>query len=277
MPTIETNGVETYYERHGEGPPIVFVHGAGLDHRMWRPQVEALSDRFEVITYDVRLHGETPGGDRSGYTVELFAEDLHELVTGLDLDDPVICGLSMGGMIAHQYAATYDDLDALIVAGTQTAEPLLFSERVMSTVFLGGALRVGEWFGPERAETVLDGIQSVLELFVDEGANGHDEELEAIGEDATDMNAYLDVMAALHHGYEPVDRSAISVPTLVLYGGHEPSTTEAHAGKMAAEIDDARVEKLPETGHVSSWDRPELFDDTMLEFLESDVGIDAHS
>lgn len=273
MPTVQTNGVETYYERHGEGTPIVFSHGAGLDHRMWEPQVEVFSEDYEVVTYDMRGHGETPTGDRSEYTVGLFADDLHELVTALDLDEPIICGLSMGGMIAHQYAAAYpEDLSAVILSGTRTAEPMFLSERVLGTLVFGGVLRIGDWFGPERAETALDGFNSVLELFVDDGSSDHDDELEAIGEDATDVEDYIAVMPALHDGYTPVDRSAITVPTLVIYGERETPTTEAHAGKLAAEIDDARIEKLPETGHVANWDSPDLFTDTVLEFLTETVG-----
>lgn len=276
MPRIQTDDIETYYERHGEGPTMVFSHGAGLDHREWQPQVDAFSGDYEVVTYDVRGHGETPLGSRPELTVDRLVDDLHAIVTGLELDDPIVCGLSMGGMIAHQYAARYpDDIGRLVVAGTQTAEPLLLSERVLRSIFSGGVLRVGEWFGPERAETLLDGINSVMERFVGEDASGHDEELEAIGDNAIDMADYLAVMEALSQGYTPVDLSAITVPTLILFGGKETATTRAHAGKLAAEVPDAGVEQLPDTGHVSNWDSPALFNETIRAFLASNAAIDS--
>ena len=62
--TVRTNGVETYYERRGDGPPVVFVHGMFMDTAMWEAQAEALSDDFTTVTYDVRGHGHTGGSDR---------------------------------------------------------------------------------------------------------------------------------------------------------------------------------------------------------------------
>jgi pimeloyl-ACP methyl ester carboxylesterase len=50
VPTLATNDIETYYERAGSGPPVVFVHGGWLDRRTWTPQVEAFADEYEVIT-----------------------------------------------------------------------------------------------------------------------------------------------------------------------------------------------------------------------------------
>ena len=89
MPTILTNGVETYYERRGSGPPVVFVHGAILDHSQWDPQTEELSDDYTVLAYDVRGHGRTGGSRRGSYSVELFADDLAALLDGLNRDDMI--------------------------------------------------------------------------------------------------------------------------------------------------------------------------------------------
>jgi pimeloyl-ACP methyl ester carboxylesterase len=61
MPTITTNGIETYCERHGWGPPIVFVHAAVLDHSTWGPQIDRLAREYETIVYDLRGHGRTGG------------------------------------------------------------------------------------------------------------------------------------------------------------------------------------------------------------------------
>lgn len=119
MPTIQTNDITTWYDRTGEGMPIVFVHGAWTDHQMWEPQVEALADDYEVIAYDVQGHGRTGGSAEEQCTAELFATDLRALINGLDLDRPVLCGLSLGGMIGQTYAARYPDkLRGLILTDT---------------------------------------------------------------------------------------------------------------------------------------------------------------
>ena len=96
MPTVRTNDIETYYERRGSGPPLVFVHAAILDHAQWDPQVDALSDQYTTVAYDVRGHGRTGGSARNRYSIDLFADDLDALITALDLDDPVVVGLSTG-------------------------------------------------------------------------------------------------------------------------------------------------------------------------------------
>lgn len=113
MPTLRTNDIITYYEAQGEGKPLVFIHGAGASHDMWRPQVEHFSRKYKVITYDVRGHGQSEAVDSIGfetrrYSCELFADDLHALLEELDMACPersrreraAVCGLSFGGMIA---------------------------------------------------------------------------------------------------------------------------------------------------------------------------------
>ena len=71
MSTVQTNGIRTYYEEYGEGPPIVFLHGATSDHRLWAEQATPLADDYRIITYDMRGHGRTGGSECASYTMEL--------------------------------------------------------------------------------------------------------------------------------------------------------------------------------------------------------------
>ena len=57
VPSVRTSDIMTYYEVHGEGKPLIFIHGAAASHDMWKPQVEHFSGRYRVIIYDVRGHG----------------------------------------------------------------------------------------------------------------------------------------------------------------------------------------------------------------------------
>ena len=87
MPTVRTGDIETYYERHGEGYPIIFAHGGGWDHRQWSPQVETLTDEYEIITYDARFHGKTElVEDEHDIGPNFLSDDLQALVDRLDLD-----------------------------------------------------------------------------------------------------------------------------------------------------------------------------------------------
>lgn len=90
MPTVATNGVDTFYERTGAGPPIVFLHGGGIDHRVWAELTRPLTDRVTVIVYDLRGHGWTGGSEHERYTIELYAEDLAALIDALELNAPII-------------------------------------------------------------------------------------------------------------------------------------------------------------------------------------------
>ena len=95
MPTVRTGDIETHYVSRGSGPPVVFVHGMIMNTATWEPQMEALSDAFTTIAYDVRGHGHTGGSDTSPYSIDLFARDLDAFLSALDVDRAVICGLSV--------------------------------------------------------------------------------------------------------------------------------------------------------------------------------------
>ena len=85
MPYIETGEVETYYERHSEVHPWCSLHGLGWEHRSWRPQLTALEDEYEVVTYDYRGHGDSDRSGESVRSISGLAVDLHAFVEALDL------------------------------------------------------------------------------------------------------------------------------------------------------------------------------------------------
>src|SRR5947207_2466572 len=103
MPTIQANGVDLYYEVHGSGEPVLLIHGLGSSTRDWAPQVPALSQRFQVIAFDVRGHGRS-AKPKQRYSVKLFAADTAALIRTLDIAPAHVIGISMGGMIAFQLA-----------------------------------------------------------------------------------------------------------------------------------------------------------------------------
>lgn len=97
--------MDLHYQSVGQGTPIVFVHGFSLDSRIWEPQVEVFSKTHQVIIYDMRGFGQSPlpTGAYSHH------EDLHNLVTHLNLPKFHLVGLSLGGEIAIDYSLTYPD------------------------------------------------------------------------------------------------------------------------------------------------------------------------
>lgn len=100
MATVRVRGVDVVYARVGDGPgpPLVLVHGAGVDGRMWQPQSEALADEFTVVAWD------EPGAGRSsdvpaGFGLADYADALAAVIEALDLGPAHVAGLSWGGTV----------------------------------------------------------------------------------------------------------------------------------------------------------------------------------
>src|SRR5258708_17226886 len=92
-----SGNIDLYYEDHGSGKPVVLIHGWPLSGRSWEKQVPVLLDAgCRVITYDRRGFGDS-SKPTSGYDYETFADDLHKLVTNLDLRRVTLVGFSLGG------------------------------------------------------------------------------------------------------------------------------------------------------------------------------------
>lgn len=98
-----STNIDLYYEDHGTGRPVVLIHGWPLSGRSWEKQVAALLDAgYRVITYDRRGFGES-SKPTSGYNYNTLAQDLHTLVTKLELNDVTLVGFSMGGGEVARY------------------------------------------------------------------------------------------------------------------------------------------------------------------------------
>jgi non-heme chloroperoxidase len=105
--TENSGNIDLYYEDHGTGKPVVLIHGWPLSGRSWEKQVPVLLDAgYRVITYDRRGFGDS-SKPVSGYEYDTFAEDLHKLVTKLDLRDFALVGFSMGGGEVARYLGRY--------------------------------------------------------------------------------------------------------------------------------------------------------------------------
>lgn len=116
---VEINGIRLHYEAVGKGRPLVLLHGNGGDMSIFDNTVRELKEFFNVITVDTRGHGlsQTP----LEYHYEDMADDIHQLITILKLDKPILFGFSDGGITGLILASKYpDDLHRLIVAGANT-------------------------------------------------------------------------------------------------------------------------------------------------------------
>ena len=120
LPTVPISDGWLAYREAGSGPPVVLLHGGGLDSRMWDPQFDALASDYRVIAVDARGHGQSSTPDAPFR----HADDLAELLARLGIDSAVFVGLSMGAGSAVDTAVEYPGLvRGLVVSGAGTSAP----------------------------------------------------------------------------------------------------------------------------------------------------------
>lgn len=280
MPSVSVNGIETYYERSGSGHPIVFIHGSGWDSRQWTPQLTALAEDYEVICYDVRGHGKTGGSDADSVSFATFAADLKAFIEALELEDPTLVGLSMGGRIGHVCAAAYPELPGSIVTyeAPVRLEPLSLSlsRRLLMQIHR----TVYRFIGPYRAYQLYNWYRH---RFGDVEGEEFDPAIDELGmtknEYIRDAIRRVDAAEQLKHmesfGEEVDTPSEVSVPALVLTGDGASSFNIEAAEQLVAEIPNARRETIPDAGHAGNLDNPEAFNKKLREFISTVHAIDS--
>lgn len=270
MPVVNGAGASLHYETVGDGDPLVFVHGGWVSSRMWAPQVERFGDDHRVVTVDVRGHGRTGGSRRSRYSVDLFVADLRAVLERADVHQPVICGLSLGGLVAQGYAASYPgDVAGLVLAGTTRTVPpfplpltrlqklVLAPKPVVHATIRSMGVRA-------YYESLLAGIRSVeghrwVALSPPVRAYVRSEV------DRFEVGEYIKVFDALYD-YRPTDVSGLDHPALVVHGDHEAATVVRQNRELAADLDAGR-RVIPEAGHLANLDNPAAFDAALEGFL----------
>lgn len=268
MATVETNGIETYYASHGEGPPVVFVHASIVDHGFWAPQVEDLASSYQVTTYDLRGHGRTGGSDEATYTMDLYADDLDALITVLGLKHPVLVGLSMGGLVVQHYAARHPDRVAgLVLADTFTPEIQTWGEWLLRRVIMPSMILPARLLGYQRLERL--NVWMAERMFG--GSSGDYEKIQRLRQSGPPMatDEFAKVIRSMAHAHDhPIDLAAITAPTLVLHGENELPFVKRHAELIAATLPDVETTTVPDAGHASNLDNPEAFNEALRGFLE---------
>lgn len=108
MPFVETNGINTYYEIHGEGPPLILVEGLRDNLLLWQEIVKGFAKHFKVIIFDIRGTGQTDA-PIDNYSIEVFAEDINALMEKLNIENAHFLGHSMGTLIIQQLCLSHPD------------------------------------------------------------------------------------------------------------------------------------------------------------------------
>ncbi len=245
----------------GQGSPILFVHGFPLDQTMWREQVAELSRDFRCVVPDLRGFGQSTVTEGT-VTMEQFADDLAKLLDALAITEPVVlCGLSMGGYIAWQFARRHaDQLRGLILCDTRavpdSAEAAANRRKLAEDV-----VRTG----PELVANAM-----LPKLFSDRATDRRTElndELRRVilATDPRGIAAASRGMAerADAHAWLP----AIDYPALLLVGEQDVISTPAEMSEITAAMPKATFRMIADAGHLAPLENPGPTNEAIRNFL----------
>lgn len=263
--TVQTNGQELYYEVHGEGPALVLVMGIGYDSSLWTlAQVPALSTQFRVVLVDNRDAGRSSKASHP-YSIADMADDIAGLLDALGIQKTHLLGLSMGGMIALEFALRHEDrLDRLVLAGTGAAPARSAVDPIQIWSWVKANDATGNVFGGQQLTSLfstafLRNHEAVKDTTALLASNPYPMSPGAYGRQA---NAYLKFDALSRLG-------AITAPTLVVVGEQDLLTPPWIAHEVANAIPGARFEVIRGDGssHVVPIERPDDFNRLVSDFL----------
>ena len=265
MPKAKVNGIELAYEVYGEGYTLVLAHGYTASKEMWDGQVGPLSQRYRVVVYDVRGHGESeaPPADDSGYTIETLVEDQRALMEHLGIEQAHVGGLSLGGMIAMRFALKYPRLvRALLLCDTSpgmgTAGLWAQHRPLMETIVRGqGVLAVMRNLYAQRAGAAA--LPKIDELPA--GVQAHIGRMNKMSPDG-----FLGVARAAGEAEGVLERlPEIQAPTLILTG--DADFFRGASEEMKRRLPDSRFVMIAGSAHGTCLWQPEKFTAALLDFL----------
>jgi non-heme chloroperoxidase len=281
MPNVDVDGVSLYYERTGNGEPIVFCHGIPTDYRAWNAQVGALSGRYSTIVYSRRYAAPNHrDGDVSDSTVEANAADLKGLIEALGIAPVHLVGHSYGGFVAAYLAADHPELVRTLVLVEPAIATLIVedpnSTGQMFSLLLGSpgvALSARRFQSGSLAPSLkaLDSgqLKKAVQLNVDGVQNkvGAFAELPDSAKEMMLDNAKT--IAELRTKLPPFKAQAakISRRTLVINGENSAVWLRRIGELVARTVPDCKAMTVTGSRHFPHLENPSEFNADVLEFI----------
>ncbi len=253
MPDVKLNGITIHYDEAGHGPAVLLTHGYSATGRMWDGQLRRFSDRFRMIGWDMRGHGETDSPeDPSLYSADVTVADMRALLSHLGIARAVVGGLSLGGYMSLEFYRQYPEMvRALVICDSG---PGYRNADARAAWNARANARAGD-LETRGLDVLTAGSPEMRE------AIRHHRSAQGLAHAARGMLAQQDsrVIDSL---------PAIRVPTLVIVGDRDEPFL-APCRYMATKIAGARLELIAGAGHASNLDQPEAFDRALGSFLDS--------
>ncbi len=264
MRFAEINGITLHYGRAGNdtNPTLIFANALGTDFRIWQSVAASLVPDYDVVLYDKRGHGlsECPPVP---YTLSDHVHDLVGLIDHLGIIDAVICGVSVGGMIAQGLATVRPELvRGLVLCDTapKIGPPEMWDTRI-TAIHRNGLDSVADsimdrWFSPgfrEREPHQVKGYRSMVAR--------------------TPITGYLGTCVAIREADYSDTTPLLRMPVLCTVGVDDRSTPPDMVRTMASQIPNARFELIQQCGHLPSVEQPDMLANHISRFLKlHDIG-----
>jgi 3-oxoadipate enol-lactonase len=251
------------YDRTGQGVPLLFIHGYPLSNKIWDRQKRELSGSAQVISLDLRGHGESYPFI-GPYPMELLAEDCFRLLTEIDIKQPVVvCGLSMGGYVAFALYRTHPQLFRGLIlistrAGADSPEGKNNRDAGIRNVTEHGVAFIADGMqtklvSPSTITSKPELVHSIRSVMLETSVNGIVGALQGM-RDRIDSTPFL---------------SQISCPTLIIHGADDQLIPVSEAEAMKAQIPDSRLVVIPGAGHLANMEQPDKFNQAVEDFIDS--------
>lgn len=239
-----------------EGAPVLLLSNSlGTTMQMWAPQMAAFTQRFRVLRYDSRGHGQSdsPAG---AYSMDRLGRDAVLLLDAVGVERADFCGLSKGGMVGQWLGVRAPErIGKLILANTSAymGPPSGWQARIEGVLRDGMAplaeASIARWFTPDFPSREPEAVAPIREMLL-----------------ACDPSGYAGCCAAIRDMDLRPTAPLIAPPTLVIAGSQDPSTSVADGRWLAEAAQQGRLVAL-DAAHLSNVERPEEFQAAVLDFL----------
>jgi len=264
MPFIENRGAKIYWDEQGQGPPILLIMGLGYPSDMWHRTRPHLAVQYRTVALDNRGCGrsDVPPGP---YSIALMAADAAAVLDAAGVQSAHVFGVSMGGMIAQEFALQYPQRVRCLILGCTSPGG---RHAILATPDVLMALMARPTMTAEQAREVFTPIlydSSTLIERIDQDMNI----LKDWFPTAEGFTAQLQGIMA----WEAYSRlPQITVPTLVLHGDSDRLIPPGNGEIVASRIPGARLVKIPRAGHIFGTDQPDTSNQAISEFISQVSG-----
>jgi 3-oxoadipate enol-lactonase len=265
MPRIKANDIELYHEIQGSGDPLLLIMGFGASSAAWRPElVESLARSFQVITFDNRGTGQSDQPDEP-YSLAMMADDAAGLLDALGIASAHVFGVSMGGMIAQEFALRHPGkVRGLVLGCTHCGAPVSIPAG-QETVSL---LMIPEGMDPrEAAERTWPAVHTPE--FIASNRDLLLEGMERALQHPTPLYARNRQMQAIQAWNSHERLSQLTAPTLVLTGDRDVLIPSQNSNILHERIAGSRLHIIPDAAHSFTSSHPEEAARAVTEFLNS--------